>query len=98
MVSIFDKSYLYFSFYIFDPNLACYLNYSLFALKICFVIYNPGQNIRNKINSSKIGHDKKSLIPTSACFLTAIANDNFWKRDWALGYVSTLIWDFSNIS
>ena len=34
--------------------------------------YNPGQNIWNKIEkSSKTGQDKKSLISTFACFLTA---------------------------
>ena len=37
-------------------------------------IYNPGQNIWNKIeNSSKTGQDKKSLIFTFAYFLTATA-------------------------
>ena len=36
------------------------------------LIYNPGQNIWNKIEKySKIGQDKKSLISTFACFLTA---------------------------
>ena len=36
--------------------------------------YNSGQNIWNKIGkSSKTGQDKKSLISTFACFLTAIA-------------------------
>ena len=36
--------------------------------------YNPGQNIRNKIEkSSKTGQVKKSLISTFACFLTATA-------------------------
>ena len=35
-------------------------------------IHNPGQNIWNKIEKpSKIGQDKKSLISTFACFLTA---------------------------
>ena len=35
---------------------------------------NPGQNIWNEIEkSSKTGQDKKSLITTFACFLTAIA-------------------------
>ena len=38
------------------------------------VNYNPGQNIWNKIKkSSKTGQDKKVLISTFACFLTAIA-------------------------
>ena len=38
------------------------------------LIYNPGQNIWNKIEKySKIGQDKKSLISTFACFLTATA-------------------------
>ena len=36
--------------------------------------YNPGQDIWNKIEkSSKTGQDKKSLISTFACFLTAAA-------------------------
>ena len=40
-----------------------------------FPIYNPGQDILNKIEkSSKTGQDKKSLISTFACFLTAIDN------------------------
>ena len=35
---------------------------------------NPGQNVWNKIEkSSKTGQDKKSLISTFACFLTATA-------------------------
>ena len=39
-----------------------------------WVDYNPGQNICNKIEkSSKTGQDKKSLIYTFACFLTASA-------------------------
>ena len=37
-------------------------------------IYNPGQNIWNKLEKSgKTGQEKKSLISTFACFLTAIA-------------------------
>ena len=37
-------------------------------------LYNLGQNIWNKIEkSSKTGQDKKSLISTFACFLTATA-------------------------
>ena len=40
--------------------------------------YNPGQNIWNKIDkSSKTGQDKKSLISTFACFLTATAKVSF---------------------
>ena len=36
--------------------------------------YNPGKNIWNEIGkSSKIEQDKKSLISTFVCFLTAIA-------------------------
>ena len=38
------------------------------------VIYNPGQNIWNKIEkSSKTGQIKKSLISKFACFLTIFA-------------------------
>ena len=37
------------------------------------LIYNPGQNIWNKIEkSSKTGQDKKSLISTFACFLITL--------------------------
>ena len=37
--------------------------------KLILFIYNPGQNIWNKIEkSSKIGQEKKSLISTFACF------------------------------
>ena len=36
--------------------------------------YNPGQYIWNRIEkSSKTGQDKKSLISTFECFLTATA-------------------------
>ena len=39
-----------------------------------FGVYNPGQGIWSGIEkSSKTGQDKKSLISTSACFLTATA-------------------------
>ena len=35
---------------------------------------NSGQNIWNKIvKSNKTGHEKKKLISTFSCFLTAIA-------------------------
>ena len=37
-------------------------------------VYNPGQNIWNKIEkSSKTGQKKKILMTTVACFLTVIA-------------------------
>ena len=37
-------------------------------------IYSPGQNIWSNIEkSSKAGQDRKTLITTFACFLTAIA-------------------------
>ena len=38
------------------------------------MIYNPMQNIWNKLEKySKTGQDKKRLISTFACFLTATA-------------------------
>ena len=56
---------------------------------------NLRQSIRNKIEkSSKIGQDKKSLISTFCVFLTTIAKVIFWKRDWPLSCVLTLIWGF----
>ena len=46
--------------------------------------FNPGQNIWNKRKkSSKTGQDKKSLISTFACVLTAIAKIKF--LEWGLG-------------
>ena len=59
-------------------------------------IYNPGQNIWNRIEkSSKTGQDKKSLISTFACFSTATAK--VWFLEGGLGTnVSTQIWDFPN--
>ena len=40
--------------------------------------YNPGQNIWNKIEkSNKIRQEKKGLISTFVCFLTAIAKIEF---------------------
>ena len=42
--------------------------------KNLFSIYNPGQNIWNKIEkSSKIGQVKRSLTSIFACFWTTIA-------------------------
>ena len=52
--------------------------------------YNPGQDIWGKVEkSSKIGQGKKSLISTFACFWLLLPKFNFWRGDWALGYVST---------
>ena len=74
--------------------------YDLYAYMFsCPSAYNPGQSIWNKIEkSSKTGQDKKSLISTFTCFWTAITKFIFWRRDWALGSVSTQISDFSSIS
>ena len=60
---------------------------------------NPVQNMWNKIEkSSKTGHEKKSLISFLCDFWLLLPKFNFWKRDWALGYVFIQIWDFPNIS
>ena len=48
--------------------------------------------------SSKTGQEKKGMVSTFKCFLTAIAKFNFSKGDLSLPYVSTQIWDFLNIS
>ena len=59
-----------------------------------YMYYNPGQSIWKGIEkSSKIEHYKKSLISTFVCFWLLLPKFNFWKRDEALGYVSTRIWD-----
>ena len=39
------------------------------------MIYDPGQNFDQSRKNSKTGQEKKSLISTFACFLTAIAKD-----------------------
>ena len=44
-------------------------------------VYNPAQNIWNKIEkSNKTGQDKKSLTSTFACFLTATATVEVLER------------------
>ena len=79
----------------------CLISFLLYHGKYTFALavnYNPGQNIWNKIDkSSKTGQDKKSLTPLSRVFWLLLPKFNFWKGDWALGYVSTQIWDFPNI-
>ena len=41
---------------------------------------------------------RKSLILLLRVFWLLLPKFNFWKGVWALGYVSTQIWDFPNIS
>ena len=48
--------------------------------------------------SHKTRQGKKSLIPIIVGFWLLLSKFNFSKCDWALGYVSIQIWDFSNIS
>ena len=60
--------------------------------------YNHGQNIWNKIEkSSKIGTRKVCNLLLRVFWLL-LPKFKLWKGDWALGYVSTQIWAFSNIS
>ena len=48
--------------------------------------------------SSKTGREKKGFTSIFACFLTSTAKVGFLEGGWALGYVSTQICDFPNIS
>ena len=46
-----------------------------------FSVYNPGQNIWNKMQKSgKPEQEKKSLVSIFACFLIAIAKVRFLER------------------
>ena len=77
------------------------LNFACSLLHFFYIIWihvlrigtnNIKQNIWNIIEkSSKSRQEKKSLISTFACFWLLLRKFNFWKRDWALGYVFTQI-------
>ena len=59
---------------------------------------NPGQNIWDKIEKfTKTGQEKKSLISAFVYFFGCYCQSGNSGRE-TLGYVSTKIWDFPNIS
>ena len=61
--------------------------------------YNPGRVIWVRVErSSEAGRVKGSFISTFAYFFLILPKFRFWSGGWALGYVSTRIWDFPNIS
>ena len=61
--------------------------------------WNLGQNIWDKIEkSSKTGRTRKVWYLVLRVFWLLLSKFNFWKEDWALGYVSIQIWDFPSIS
>ena len=63
-----------------------------------YLLRQSRRNIWNKIEkSSKTGQDKKSLISTSACILTATVKVWFLEGRPTTN-VYTLIWDYLNIS
>ena len=54
--------------------------------------YNPGRNIWNKTDKSdNINQDKKADIYVCGFFKLLLQKFNFWKGEWALGCVSSLI-------
>ena len=63
---------------------------------------NPGQNIWNEIQKSSKTEKVKTFWYTLiyCCVVVGLVlpTFNFWKGDWALGYVSTQLWDFTDIS
>ena len=64
-----------------------------------WLFYNPGQNIWHKIKKpSKTGQVKKVWYLLLYVFWLLLPKFNFWNEGWALGYVSTQIWDFDDIS
>ena len=67
----------------------------------CHKTYNPGQKIWNKKkkrNPIKLDRTRKVWYLLLRVFCLLLPKFNFWNGDWALGYVSTQIWDFPNIS
>ena len=51
-----------------------------------------------KRNPVKLDRTRKVWCLLLRAFWLVSLKFNFWKGDWALGYVSTQIWDFPNIS
>ena len=49
-------------------------------------------------NSVKLDRTRKAWYLLLRVFWLLLQKFNFWKRDWALGYISTEIWDFPNVS
>ena len=66
--------------------------------------YNLGQNNWDKVigtkyrNSVILDRKRKVWEPFLRDFWLLLPKSDFLKRDWALGFVSTQIWDFSDIS
>ena len=48
--------------------------------------------------SSRVRHDRKTLISVFVYLLSTIVNFFFCRGDWALGCVPVQFWDFANIS
>ena len=48
--------------------------------------------------SVKLDRSRKVWYLLLCVFRLLLPKFNFWKGDWTLGYVSTQIWDFPNIS
>ena len=65
--------------------------------KLCFFRQSWAKDLGQSRNPVKLDKITKSSISTFACFLAVIPKFKFWKGVWALGYVSTQIWDFPNI-
>ena len=61
--------------------------------------YNPGQNIWNKIEDPvKLQRKRKTWYLLLRVYWLLLPNFNIWKRHWAVGYVSTQIKYFPDIS
>ena len=57
-----------------------------------FLSYNPGQSIWNKIEKSSKTRQEKRFDIYFCVFWLLLPKFNFWKGDWALGYVSNQIY------
>ena len=85
------------------PMFLFLFNLSLVNVKISRV-YNWRNTILDKIfgtkwrNPVKLDRARKVWYLLLRVFWLLLLKFNFWNEDWALGYVSTKIWDFPNIS
>ena len=80
---------------------SCLVRCLSISLFVYLHVYNPWQNIWNKIEKySETGQDKESLISTFTCFWLLEPKFNFWKGDWETvwAHVSTKIGSFPNSS
>ena len=86
---------------VFILNLACVFRIQPTSI---FTVTPSWDTIRCKIfrtnprNPVKLDRTRKVWYLLLRVFWLLLPKFNFWKEDWALDYVSTIVWDFPNIS